>query len=446
MTDNIIKKLDKFFLAFLIINPFLDVVTGVYIKVLETLSGNNFDTISIPVTPSLLIRMLVLVLFAAYALISLDWKAIGAALPVGIAWLMSVIGEVLFFYSFALYTDIQYIARFAYNFAVVLIYMQVFRRMGVSREELLRKLSDVLALSLLMLSATIVVSYMLDMGYTTYADRYGYRGTRGFFYSGNDITAILMAGLPVVMCGFMQRKDLSSRMFWAYDLSAALTAICLMLIGTKTAFIAVIAAAFVLGACAIWKLVAFKERLPIRRCIILVVTMMLVFGIMALLSTESIFGEISASFSQTGTVMENEGAATALLSGRHTKLAKAFAMYKEGGLYTWIFGVGRGTQNAIIEMDLFEVVIYYGLFGAVAMLWLYVKLGLEFVWKFFKNLKEVRHDLMPVAVLVSLGLCAGYLIIAGHILFSVTSGFYFSYMLLFGKIIYTEDTEKLSII
>ena len=92
MTDNIIKKLDKFFLAFLIINPFLDVVTGVYIKVLETLSGNNFDTISIPVTPSLLVRMMVLVLFALYALISLDKKAIGAALPVGLAWLMSVIG------------------------------------------------------------------------------------------------------------------------------------------------------------------------------------------------------------------------------------------------------------------------------------------------------------------------------------------------------------------
>ncbi len=446
MTDNIIKKLDKFFLAFLIINPFLDVVTGVYIKVLETLSGHNFDTISIPVTPSLLIRMLVLVLFAAYALISLDWKAIGAAIPVAVAWVMSVIGEVLFFYSFALYTDVQYIARFAYNFAVMLIYMQVFRRMGVSREELMQKLSDVLCLSLLMLSATIVVSYMLDMGYTTYADRYGYRGTRGFFYSGNDITAILMAGLPVVICGFMQRKDLSSRMFWAYDFSASLTAICLMLIGTKTAFIAVIAAAFVLGVCALWKLIAFKERLPIRRCIIIAITMMLVFGVMALLSTESIFGEISASFSQTGTVMENEGAATALLSGRHTKLAKAFAMYKEGGVYTWIFGVGRGTQNAIIEMDLFEVVIYYGLFGAVAMLWLYVKLGLEFVWKFVKNLRELRYDLMPIAVLVSLGLCAGYLIIAGHILFSVTSGFYFSYMLLFGKIIYTEDPAQLSII
>lgn len=446
MTDNIVKKLDKFFLAFLIINPFLDVVTGVYIKVLETLSGNNFDTLTIPVTPSLLVRMLVLVLFAAYALITLDKKAIGTALPVSVAWILSVVGEILFFYSFALYTDVQYIARFAYNLAVILIYMQVFRRMGIGREELLNKLSDVLCLSLLMLSATIVVSYMLDMGYTTYADRYGYRGTRGFFYSGNDITAILMAGLPVVMCGFMQRKDLSDRMFIAYDLSAALTAICLMLIGTKTAFIAVIGAAAVMGACAIWKLVAFKDRLPIRRCILLVVTMALVFGIMALLSTESIFGEISASFGQTATVMENEGAATALLSGRHTKLAKAFAMYKEGGLYTWLFGVGRGTQTVIIEMDLFEVVIYYGIFGAIAMLWLYIKLGLEFVWKFFKNIRELRYDLMPMAILVSLALCAGYLIIAGHILFSVTSGFYFSYMLLFGKVMYTEDTEKLSII
>ena len=97
-------------------------------------------------------------------------------------------------------------------------------------------------------------------------------------------------------------------------------------------------------------------------------------------------------------------------------------------------------------MDLFEVVIYYGIFGAVAMLWLYLKLGLEFVWKFFKNIRELRYDLMPMAVLVSLGLCAGYLLIAGHILFSVTSGFYFSYMLLFGKITYTEDMERLSII
>ena len=120
-------------------------------------------------------------------------------------------------------------------------------------------------------------------------------------------------------------------------------------------------------------------------------------------------------------------------------------MYKEGGIYTWIFGVGRGTQAAIIEMDLFEVVIYYGLFGAAAMLWLYIKLGLGFVVSFFKNTVMLKCDLMPVACLVSLALCAGYLLIAGHILFSVTSGFYFSYMLIFGKAIYAQRPSELKI-
>ena len=197
MAEKITKRLDSFFLAFLVINPFLDVISGVYIKLLETITEKNFDTIALPVTPSLVIRMGVLLLFALSALISFDKKAIGTALPVVVAWIMSVAGEIVFFYSFNLYGDIQYIARFAYNLAVVLIYMAVFRRMGLPRAQLLKKLEDVLAFSLLLLSSTIIVSYIFGMGYTTYADRYGYRGTRGFFYSGNDITAILMAGRHV---------------------------------------------------------------------------------------------------------------------------------------------------------------------------------------------------------------------------------------------------------
>ena len=446
MINNIVKKLDKFFLAFLIINPFLDVITGVYIKVLETLTESSFDTLAIPVTPSLLIRMLVLVLFAFSALISFDKKAIGTAIPVAVAWIMSVVGEIMFFYSFALYTDVQYIARFAYNLAVILVYMAVFRRMGVSKAELLKKMEDVLCFSLLLLSATIIVSYIFGMGYTTYADRYGYRGTRGFFYSGNDITAILMAGLPVVLCAFCQKKTQDIKVLLGYDLSAAFTAICLLLIGTKTAFIAVIAAIGAMGAAALWRAFADKDKSILIRMVVMGLTMLLVFAVMALFASDSIFAEIKTSFTHTTEVLDNEGAATALLSGRQVKLARALEMFKEGGIYTWIFGVGRGTQSAIIEMDLFEVIIYYGLFGTVAMLWLYLKLGLGYVWSFFKNWKVLKADLMPLACLVSLGLCAGYLLIAGHILFSVTSGFYFSYMLIYGKVIYTEDMDKLSII
>lgn len=445
MAKKLTQKLDKFFLMFLIINPFLDVITGVYIKVLETLSESKFDTIAIPVTPSLIIRMLVLVLFAVSALICFDKKAIATAIPVAVAWAMSVVGEIVLFYSFNLYGDIQYIARFAYNLAVILVYMAVFRRMGLAPKELIAKLEDVLCFSLLLLSATIVISYLFGLGYTTYADRYGYRGTRGFFYSGNDITAILMVGLPVVMCSFIQLKDFSKKRYIAYALSSALTAICLMLIGTKTAFIAVIASVAVFALCGLWRLIADKDLTVFKRMLAMVIVAMMVFGFMAVFSSESIFAGIRTSFMSTSNTMENEGAATALLSGRQDKLKKAIGTFKEGGIYTWIFGVGRGTQSTIIEMDVFEVVIYYGLFGTVAMLWLYLKLGCGFVVAFFKNLKTLKLDLMPLACLVSLGLCAGYLIIAGHVFFSVTSGFYFSFMLIFGKVLFAKDTSEIKI-
>ncbi len=444
MANQLTKKLDRFFLAFLMINPFLDVISGVYIKVLETVTEQSFDAISTPMTPSLVIRMAVLLLFGLSALISFDKKAIGAALPVGLAWVMSVIGEAIFFYSFNLYTDVQYIARFCYNLAVILVYMAVFRRMGISKQELCRKLCDVLCFSLLLLSSTIVISYIFGMGYTTYADRYGYRGTRGFFYSGNDITAILMAGLPVIMCAFMQLSSPSRKRYASYALSGSLTAICLMLIGTKTAFIAVIGASAVMICCALWRF-SKGDRAPFRRLLVLLAVSLFIFALMALFSSESVFAEIRTSFMSTGNTMEKEGAATALLSGRQTKLKDALKSFLEGGVYTYLFGVGRGTRSAIIEMDLFEVVIYYGAFGALCMLWLYLKLGLGYVINFFKNLGQLQNDLMPIACLLSLGLCAGYLIIAGHILFSVTSGFYFSYMLIFGQVLYCEKPEQLTI-
>ena len=154
---------------------------------------------------------------------------------------------------------------------------------------------------------------------------------------------------------------------------------------------------------------------------------------------------ISESLQAAGDISEREGAATALLSGRQDKLKRAFDQYRDGGLYCILFGLGRGTQQYVIEMDVFEIVIYYGLFGAVALLWLYLKLGLGYVINFFKNLGQLQNDLMPIACLLSLGLCAGYLIIAGHILFSVTSGFYFSYMLIFGQVLYCEKPEQLTI-
>ena len=98
-------KLEKLFFAFLLINPLLDVLSGAYIMLIEVLTGNSVSQFDMPLTPSLVLRMFFLLLFAFYALIVVDKKAILTMAGIGVAWAVSVLGEFLFFYRFSLMSD-----------------------------------------------------------------------------------------------------------------------------------------------------------------------------------------------------------------------------------------------------------------------------------------------------------------------------------------------------
>lgn len=436
------KNLERLFFAFLFINPVLDVLSGAFIMVMEALSGQSVNQFDMPVTPSLVVRMFFLLLFALYALIIADKKAILTMAGLGVAWALSVAGEFLFFYRFHLMSDLTYIVRFAYNVAVAVVYARVFQRCGLSKAGLMDKLAGTFCFSLNLLSLAILIPYLFQVGYSTYADRFGYRGFRGFFYSGNDITAIMMVLLPLCLCFFMQLPHGTPRKkLIPYATAPAFTLVALCLIGTKTAFIAVGAA---VAAPLLYALVQFfrkKDRALLVRIGVVLLIFALTLGFLMLFASANVLSEISESFAMAGEIGEREGAATALLSGRQDKLKRAFTLYKDGGLYSILFGVGRGTQQYVIEMDVFEVAIYYGIFGAVALLWLYVKLGVGFLIRMFK-----RFDLMGLCIAVSLALCAGYLIIAGHILFSVSSGFYFALTLVFATLYYTPRPDELRVV
>ena len=434
-------KLEKLFFAFLLINPLLDVLSGAYIMLIEVLTGNSVSQFDMPLTPSLVLRMFFLLLFAFYALIVVDKKAILTMAGIGIAWAASVLGEFLFFYRFSLMSDLTYIVRFAYNVAVLVVYARVFQRCGLTRERLMQKLGNTFVFSLNLLSLAILIPYLFQVGYSTYADRFGYRGFRGFFYSGNDITAIMMSLLPICICLFMQLPGNAPRKKWiAYAAAPAFTLVAMCLIGTKTAFIGVGAA---VGAPLVYALVRFfskKERTPLIRLGVVLLIFALTLGFLMLFASANVLSEISESFNAMSDITEREGAATALLSGRQNKLKRAFDLYRKGGVYCILFGLGRGTQQYVIEMDVFEVILYYGVLGAAALLWLYVKLGVQFLIDLFR-----RFDLMGLCIAVSLALCAGYLVIAGHVLFSVSSGFYFAIILALSRLYYTPQPEELRI-
>ena len=188
--QKVTNKLEEFFWLFLFINPFLDIGNGLFIMVMEGLYDRTWEQINLAFTPSLLIRMTVLVLLGLYLLLSWDKRALLTIVPIGVVWApfggwadLLANGPIQPLYRFAVHCP-----HLGYNLVALFVYWRVFQHKKLSRERLLHQINRVITFSLAVLSTSILVAYAAGMGYTTYADRFGLRGTRGFFYSGNDIT------------------------------------------------------------------------------------------------------------------------------------------------------------------------------------------------------------------------------------------------------------------
>lgn len=436
------ELLEKIFWIFLFVNPFLDIINGVYINLVMGVGVLDVKfTNTLGVTPSLVLRMVMLVAFALYVLIVRDKRSILTALPIGLCWVLSMAGERVSTGSVSLFVDIQYAARFCYNLVLLMVYTRVFAaRRGADGQALLRRLDDIMALTLMLLSVSILISAVVGVGYSTYADRLGYRGSRGFFYAGNDITAVLALLLPVCTARFMSmdRRSAPHVRPALYLVAGGLSANALMIIGSKTAFIAVGVNYLVMLAASLIPLAREKKTHALLGFAEAMGAALVIFGILMALSDMELWHSIVGSFSATGELAEREGMQSAMLSGRNVKLAEHFRQFKKGGVIVWLFGMGRGSQEEILEMDVFEVLFYYGAAGCVSFLWLYAKAAVEF----FKSMVR-RPDIITASLFTSLAMCSGYLFIAGHILFSVTSGFYFSFVIVYSRVYFARDPGEI---
>jgi len=346
-------------------------------------------------------------------------------------------------------------AKFAYNILVLLVYWRLFKRCSSNREQLLNWLNWYISLTLLILSLSIHIPYILGLGYSTYADRFGYFGARGFFYSGNDITAVLMMLIPIALINYtrlprlcpdrrMRLSDLLPKdeehrrhLFYLAAPATALTA--LFSIATKTAFIAFGVTMVVFGIY-FWrnaKQSGDKTQWQAYKRVLVAFA-----ALFAFLSLFGLLKDLAETLRRLRAIFNIQAPEDIVLSGRVEKLLIAFKAWIAGGPFTWAFGIGRGTQRYIIEMDIFEVLCYYGLFGALTMLWLYLKMGINILKRFIPK----RREDYALAAFLSVGLTAAYSVLAGHVLFSVTSGFYFAFMLLYSYLYYAESKDGFKLI
>ena len=470
-SNRLTKALEKLFWIYLFINPVLDIVNGFFISNNLKVGILDVEFVStLGVTPSLIIRMLFLLVFVLYIFLVRDRESILTAIPIGLAWVLSVVSEYRWTGGVNFFIDAQYMARFCYNIVLLMVYTRVFaRRWGYDGKDLKASLDAVITYTLILLSVSILIPAILGVGYNTYADRLGYRGNRGFFYAGNDVTAIMALLMPLCIVRVLRGREDSAKMsgkpafLFLPALAAALSTNAMLIIGSKTAFLAILIAYLAIFAFVIVHCIRAKSLLMLRDFVLILAIFFVIFLILNLISSLQVrrrlmeMGEdvgpfrIGDIFNYSGTyqaiqdsaaateiIAANEGLENAMFNGRTVKLADQFAKFRSGGLLVWLFGLGRGSQEVIIEMDLFEVLFYYGVFGFAAMLWLYVKLGVAF----FRGLFS-KYSITAFAAFIGLGITVGYLIIAGHVLFSVTSGFYLSFALVYSRVLFADRPEEI---
>ncbi len=423
------------FLLFLFISPLLDLVNGIRMYLLCGGRGGMLSSLDLvalpPLGPSMVVRLLFLAAMLVWLLLKKEYRALIALAAVGVCGAATMLLERRAGGA-DLRAEAQYVVRYCYCLTVLTTYGALFRPHGAGGDPK-RRVDAILCAAQGLLALGVVLPFLFGMGFYTYADPLGYRGCRGFFYAGNDITAALLLMTPLTLAVWLGREDASvpRPLFCAVN---AVSLCAMLIIGTKTSFLAVSAIFLAFLVYGVARALARKQAGALLRLLALLLAAFLVLLAMRALGRIDTFGTILRSIRGVEDYvdlvdMENgRGLETILLSGRTATLRSAWADFRARLPLSALFGIGRGTQEHIIEMDLFEVLLYYGVCGAAAMLWLYLREGFALLLRLLR-----RIDARSLAGLLALVLGAGYMAAAGHVLFSVTAGFFFSFVIVYAR-------------
>ena len=448
VSEKFTSGCDRLFFLFLLANPFLDLVYGIEVYCLNISRYKTDGMLSlyqITVEPriglSLALRMALFAVMLLYLLALRDKKAVFTGAAMAAAFALTVGAEALRGVQFSWVEDLLYAARFAFNIAALLTYAHTLSRSPLDAGTKKQRADMLIYYTLLVVALGVLIPFLFGIGYYTYSDPLGFRGSRGMFFAGNDAVALMLLLLPLDLSLLLQTPALRSRQGIGCLIAAACCTIALVIVGTKTAFIVAAASAAVALLYAIFTVVKGGGKTPLYRFAAFAVASLALYALIELFTSGGITRTVLKITKTTDLYFKTVSFETAILSGRTTRLKAAWQGFVRALPLSLLAGIGRGSQTNVIEMDVVELFLYFGLFGTAAFAWLYLKNGVQL-------LLEVCRNPKPVGLfgMTSLVLCCGYLFVAGHVLFSVTSGFYFALVLLYLRVFCASQNSEVRIL
>ena len=442
---------NQILLIFIIIQPILDILTALNIYYLGT-----------SITVGLLVRMAFLLFGLLFVLLFSEssWKR-----PIGVYLflLLSIVGIGFIgnFFSkpvFNLFYEVQFIAKALYFVIMFLSYLLIFTSLH-TQKAFVSKFQQYIVYAMTIVGAVLLFTFITGTGFDTY--EYGKAGNKGWFYSGNELSAILSIGFPFVVMYAVRKMNSWKEIY--YWLPALILGFSALMLGTKVGHLSIL---LVCGLTPIILLIEWlkskklkEDTSTIKRNLIVSISAILLFIMLTPITpaytntaghyssvNEKLLEELLEEMEDESQVDQNEleenkalkermaenkffnnKLVTVLLSNRDVYLYRTHTHFVEAPIHQKLFGLGYAgnweENPKLIEMDFFDLFYSFGIIGFL----LFIAPFVITVYLLVKNLIVLRYRMLRSDILfplISLALACGAATLAGHVLYAPAVSIY----------------------
>ncbi len=332
------KKLNKFLTIFLLFQPILDVITSIQIR-------NNIGFISI----SAIVRGL----FFLYVIFYLYKHNVKKK----VLFLFLVYVFLAMSYYF-LYTKNNYIVELLNLMKIFYLPFLIYFFTSIDNENINDKL--ILIIYLLFINL-IIIPYIFNIGFDIYKDFEHKSGFIGLFYSGNEISAILIGLMPIVFNYILYLKNYIIKIFTLIE-----TIIIILLVGTKSLYFGFI----IISIYFLLKYLTSKNITKKSKVIHIILLILLIIISIMILPKTSMYKNLNEAIkfyeiNEVKDVFTLENIDNIVFSKRLSYASKVNDIYVKGDFKVILYGIGLSAFPMVIELDIFDIFYSIGLFGSI---------------------------------------------------------------------------------
>ncbi|MEQ6391128.1 O-antigen ligase family protein [Bacillaceae bacterium S4-13-58] len=428
---------------YIIFQPILDILTTASLAYLDT-----------SLTVGIVIRVLFMGISLLYILFGNDspykkyvvWYLVALFGVLGIGFIINIFSKPVF----NLFMEAQWLAKILYfviMFSTLLLVFTTKENLEKAKERFL----FLTLIAMMIVSGTILFSIITGTSSDTY--EWVKAGFKGWFYSGNELSAIIGITFPLVyLYSVLKTDSLKKAVYWIPTIVLGIVGV---LIGTKVGLFAMIGTAVIMFVVILlhWLFLLRKQGAKNEKTPQLLASLIFTIVFMAIIPATPSYTNLSVNMKvpdqediDKGFELEDEldlggengepkrkiitlnsPILNKILSSRQIYFTWQYNQYIYAEPLQKVFGMGYAgnyiKNRKTIEMDFFDIFFSFGIFGSILILLpLFILVGIV-VKNLFTNVTKV-FKIENVAYMVSIGLASGIALIAGHVWFAPAVSIY----------------------